>query len=118
MDQLSALTPFGLKCRELRFNAGRRVIEHADQLGIEAAEISEYETGRKVPGEEYVRRTAYWLRTSPGDLECLLARRPNDASIIDFDQHETKALTRSRRSLKKIRKVSALVLKLQDFRKG
>ena len=113
---LTSLTPFGIKCRELRLNAERRVIEHADALSIEPAAITDYETGRKVPSEEYVLRTAYWLRVPTTELEKLLSRIPAENRIIQFTPQERESLQASRRLLGKAPSLSALILKLDEYR--
>lgn len=118
MNQLSTIVPFGLKCRELRLKAGRRVIEHADMLDIEPAEITEYEVGLKIPDEHYIRATAYWLRVASEDLEALLARRSSEGQVVYFDENEKRELRRARRILKKSSSLSATILKLHDFQKG
>jgi transcriptional regulator with XRE-family HTH domain len=113
---LSALTPFGLKCRELRLGADRRVIEHADALSITAAEITDYETGREVPSEEYIRATAYWLKIRPEDLEVLLRRRSRPGQVVKFTESEERELKKSRKTLRKVNSLSAFVMRLDDYR--
>jgi transcriptional regulator with XRE-family HTH domain len=118
MGKLSSLSPFGLKCRELRLNADRRIIEHAEMLGITPADISDYELGRKVPSEEYVRRTAYWLRIEPHQLEALLARRDSNCGVAKFDNRERRELRDSRRIMRKAKSLSAMIVRLDDYRSG
>ena len=115
---LSALTPFGLKCRELRLKMDRRVIEHADALKLEPAEITDYETGQKIPSEEYVRQTAFWLRVQPVELESLLLRRPVEGRVIKFTDRERRSLRESNRLLQKAPSLSAFIMQIEDYRGG
>ncbi len=115
--KLSALTPFGLKCRELRLAADRRLLEQAAFLGLEPSTITDYETGKAVPDEHYINKVAFWLRAKPNDLQDLLNRRAKDNKIIRFSTSERNSLKNSRKILNKIANLSpAIIIRLQEYR--
>jgi len=115
--KLSALSPFGFKCRELRLAADRRLVEQAVFLGLEPATINDFETGQAMPDENYINKVAFWLRAKPADLEVLLNRRAKDCKIVNFSVSERNSLKKSRKILNKIANLSpAIIIRLQEYR--
>lgn len=114
----SELTPFGLKCRELRLARDQRILEQAEALDLEIAEVIDYETGKRQPTEAYAKQMALWLKASADDLKELLSRIPRDGAVVQFSRIETRELRTSRRSLGKTTLLSASVVKLHKPLRG
>jgi transcriptional regulator with XRE-family HTH domain len=62
MPKESALTDFGIRCREYRTLAGFVVADQAEKMGFRPSEISMIEQGKMPVTAEYLGSFCYWLR--------------------------------------------------------
>ncbi|MGN6307971.1 MAG: helix-turn-helix domain-containing protein [Xanthobacteraceae bacterium] len=78
-----ALNSFGMQSRQIRSALGKTMADQAVALSMRPVEISEIESGLRLPSKDYVDRFSRWLNLDDSVKQCLKARIPT-ATIIQF----------------------------------
>jgi transcriptional regulator with XRE-family HTH domain len=110
----SALTRFGLLCRDLRGSQDRTMGDQAEALQCDVCYISAVETGRTPPSDEYVEKFGRWLNLEDSQYQTLKKR--SKATVIDM-RHRFSTSNRSN-SMRLFRKISKMdPSQIRNFRR-
>jgi hypothetical protein len=100
----SALTRFGLYCRDLRTTHNKDMGAQAEALGFEVSHISSIETGRIAPPAGYATRLAKWLNLDQRQFDELVKRTPGN--VIPF--RNRGSVSNNSSSMRLFRRVSKM----------
>lgn len=80
----SALSQFGLKCREVRAARGKSLAEQAVGMQLLPSDISRVETGELVPNEDYINRLGAWLKLDALELSKFRVFARDKNNVVQF----------------------------------
>ena len=101
----SALTRFGILSRALRNSHDRTMGQQAAALGCAVHYVSDVETGRSPPTDEYIDAFSRWLNLEESQREAL--KRRNKINVISLRNGSTSNKSYSMRLFRKISKMDS-----------
>jgi len=109
----SALTRFGLLCRELRSAQNRSMGDQAKEWGCHVHYVSSVETGKIAPSDEYIEKFSRWLNLN--DAQCQSLKKRSKRNVVELRQRfSTSNQSNSMRLFRKISKMDPT--QIRNFR--
>jgi transcriptional regulator with XRE-family HTH domain len=100
----TALTRFGSLCRAFRSSRDRTMGEQAAALGCAIYQISDLETGRAQPTNDYIDSLSHWLNLEAS--ECLALKKRSKSNVVSL--RNARSFSNNSNSMRLFRRISRM----------